>query len=436
MWFNKNVQLTFETATIQDSTYKHPLLGTIMWVLPKGCWGRYSKNQKSAIQVKPSQISFYPPHWQQLLEIAKVEMRRALFCGHPFLPERWLTLKEECYEVLLGVIARYEKEEKPVESGYGDYKHNMAEVLYDDVITFRSMIKRAVQEAVPSGYALYAPPSVATREACITFVKDRATLFLKDSEYLMGEPNEQGKRLNFGHPVLKQVCLLVYYPKTSKSLRNFPKFQDAVPRKALALVAAMVHFVLTLYKNHGKDINLNIISKDLEGAYNKFMGSMQKLDGHHSKGQRFKAMLAQWADKGMDGFFNACGDDNDNDNSNEFSMNISDSEVESALLKQSGENDDEDQDFGAHGRDEDEFTGFAAQSDDNRYGGRSHDNIGHSDDSGHSDNNIGRSDDMDDGGRSHNNVVGDGDEGFDGYQSDGLEMGEGDDGIGADEWMY
>ncbi|KAF8429855.1 hypothetical protein L210DRAFT_3652044 [Boletus edulis BED1] len=96
---------------------------------PKGRRGRYSKNQKSAIQAKPSQISFYPPHWQQLLEIAKAEMRRALFCGHPFLPERQLALKGECYEVLLGIIARYEEEEKPVESGYGDYKHNMAEVV-------------------------------------------------------------------------------------------------------------------------------------------------------------------------------------------------------------------------------------------------------------------------------------------------------------------
>ncbi|KAF8124113.1 hypothetical protein EV363DRAFT_1403405 [Boletus edulis] len=329
---------------------------------PKGHWGQYSKNQKSAIQAKPSQISFYPPHWQQLLEIAKAEMRRALFCGHPFLPERRLALKGECYEVLLGIIARYEEEEKGI------------------------MIKRAVQEAVPSGYALYAPPSVATQEARITFVKDRATSFLKDSEYLMGEPNEQGKRLNFGHLVLKQVCLLVYYPKTSKSLRNFPEFQDAVPRKALALVAAMVHFVLTLYKNHGKDINPNIISKDLERVYNKFIGSMQKLDGHHSKGQCFRGMLAQWADKGMDGFSNARGDDDDD--GNEFGMNISDSEVESALLEQSGENDVEDQDFGAHG-------------DDNRDGGRSDDNVGRSDDSGRSDDNIGR---LDDSGRSDDNI--------------------------------
>jgi hypothetical protein len=33
MRFNKNVQLTFETATIQDNAYKHPLVGMIMWVL-------------------------------------------------------------------------------------------------------------------------------------------------------------------------------------------------------------------------------------------------------------------------------------------------------------------------------------------------------------------------------------------------------------------
>ncbi|KAG6375202.1 hypothetical protein JVT61DRAFT_3413 [Boletus reticuloceps] len=98
----------------------------------------------------------------------------------------------------------------------------------------------------------------------------------------------------------------------SKSLRNFPDFQDAVPRKALALVAAMVHFVLTLYKKHGKDINPNIVAKDLEGAYNKFMGSMHKLAEHYSKGRHFEDMIAQWAAEGMDGFSTTHGDDDDN----------------------------------------------------------------------------------------------------------------------------
>ncbi|KAG6380524.1 allophanate hydrolase subunit 1-domain-containing protein [Boletus reticuloceps] len=304
-------------------------------------------HQHSAIQAKPSQISYYPALWQQLLEIAKAEMRCALFYGHPFLPERQLALKGECYEVLLGVIARYEQEEKPVESGYGDYKQNMAEV------------------------------------------------------------DLQGKRLNFGHPVLKQVCLSVYYPKTSKSLRNFPDFQDAVPRKVLALVAAMVHFVLTLYKKHGKDINLNIVAKDLEGAYNKFMGSMYKLVEHYSKGRRFEDMIAQWAAEGMDGFSTTRGDDNNN--GDEFGMNISDLEMELASIKQRSESDGEDQDFRAHAHDRHEFHGFAAQDDD--------------------DHNSGRSDKEDNGGCS--NVDDEGcsddddevldDEGFDGHQSDGSE---------------
>jgi hypothetical protein len=137
MRFNKNVQLTFETATIQDNAYKHPLVGMIMWVLvtvrllsqqTAGMILTPRISQKAAgadilrIRRAPSRRShprlvFYPPHWQQLLEIAKVEMRRALFCGHPFLPERWLALKGECYEVLLGIIACYEEEEQPVESG-------------------------------------------------------------------------------------------------------------------------------------------------------------------------------------------------------------------------------------------------------------------------------------------------------------------------------
>ncbi|KAF8123907.1 hypothetical protein EV363DRAFT_1403556 [Boletus edulis] len=85
--------------------------------------GRYSKNQKDAIQPKPSHIGFYPKLWQQLLEIAKAEMRRALFLHQPFLPDRKTAIKGECYEVLLGVIARYEREQRPVECGKSVFTH-------------------------------------------------------------------------------------------------------------------------------------------------------------------------------------------------------------------------------------------------------------------------------------------------------------------------
>ncbi|KAF8434884.1 hypothetical protein L210DRAFT_3506551 [Boletus edulis BED1] len=264
--------------------------------------GRYSKNQKDAIQPKPSHIGFYPKLWQQLLEIAKAEMRCALFLHQPFLPDRKTAIKGECYEVLLGIITRYEREQRPVECGYSDRKANMAEMLYDDVTLFRSILKKAVQEAVPSGYALHAPPTAISREARTMFLKDRATQLLQDSEYLLGDVNKQrlqGKKLLFGHPVLKQVCLYVYYSNTSKSLRTFSEFQRSVPKKALALVAAMVHFMLTLYKKHSRDTNPSLSSKELEDTYKKIMHGMDKLATHHSKGYRFEAMLTQWAAEGM-----------------------------------------------------------------------------------------------------------------------------------------
>ncbi|KAG6379823.1 hypothetical protein JVT61DRAFT_10370 [Boletus reticuloceps] len=61
----------------------------------------------------------------------------------------------------------------------------------------------------------------------------------------------------------------------------------------------MVHFVLMLYKKHGKDTNPSLSAKELEEAYKKFLHSMDKLATHRLKGYHFEAMLTQWAAKGM-----------------------------------------------------------------------------------------------------------------------------------------
>ena len=107
----------------------------------QGRCGRYSKNMKGTIQAKAWHISFYPSLWTQLLETAKAEMRHALFHQHPFLPDKRTVVEGECYEVLLSVIARYEKEQMPVECsmvcslartrangfpGFNERKHNMS----------------------------------------------------------------------------------------------------------------------------------------------------------------------------------------------------------------------------------------------------------------------------------------------------------------------
>ncbi|KAF8138106.1 hypothetical protein EV363DRAFT_1154943, partial [Boletus edulis] len=256
--------------------------------------GRYSKNPKGTVETKPWHMGFYPPLWTQLLETAKGEMRCSLFRQHPFLPDKRTAVDGECYEVLLSVIARYEKEQLPVErTGVNNYK------LYDNIGSFRSVIKKAAQDAIPSGYAVLAPISAVSREARTTAVKAQATALLQDAEYLHGTPNEQGKKAYFSHAVLKRVCLSVFYPDSRKSLRTFPEFQQSLPVKALVLVTAIVHFVLTVYKNHGKDTNPSLNAKELEASYYRFLQSIQAVARHHSKGPRFEKMLASWASEGM-----------------------------------------------------------------------------------------------------------------------------------------
>ncbi|KAG6372945.1 hypothetical protein JVT61DRAFT_6984 [Boletus reticuloceps] len=162
------------------------------------------------------------------------------------------------------------------------------------------IIKKAVQEAVPSGYALYAPPSAVSQEVRTNFLKDMAMQLLKDSEYLLGDANEQ----------------------------------------------------------HGKDTNPSLNARELEEAYKKFMSSMNKLVMHHTKGRCFEVMLAQWAADRMDGFSTGVGDDDDD--GDEFGMNISDSESEPALNEQPGEGNDERKVFGAPAGTVDESFGLPA----------------------------------------------------------------------------
>ncbi|KAH0839473.1 hypothetical protein J3R83DRAFT_282 [Lanmaoa asiatica] len=308
----------------------------------QGRCGRYSKNLRVPFRPRQWHIGFYPPLWTQLLETAKAEMRCSLFRQHPFLPDKKTVVKGECYEVLLGVIARYEKEQMPVELRYG---------LYDDVGSFHSIIKKAAQEAVPVGYTLFAPPSIISWEVRTAIVKDKAKQLLEHSAYLRGELDENGKTLHFGHPVLKQICLSIFYASSRKSLRIFPEFHQSIPLKALVFIAAIVsnpllppanpyyalqvRSVLTVYRNDRKDTNPVMNAKDLETAYNKFFQSLQATKKHRSKGPQLGNMLANWAFEGMDGYYsNGAGDDDGMDG--EFGMEISDSESGSGSDEQTG----------------------------------------------------------------------------------------------------
>ena len=53
----------------------------------------------------------------------------------------------------------------------------------------------------------------------------------------------QGKASNFSHPALKKLCLTLYYGTGLKCLYQFEEFESTMPKEALLLIAAIVHFM-------------------------------------------------------------------------------------------------------------------------------------------------------------------------------------------------
>ncbi|KAI6035921.1 hypothetical protein BKA83DRAFT_4485010 [Pisolithus microcarpus] len=165
--------------------------------------------------------------------------------------------------------------------------------LFNDTQTFRSEIKKLAARIVPIEYNLSAPKSATTEREWLEAVKQKATAFLEGAKFLRGECDSLGRASNFAHSALWNICLAVYYSNSVKSLCQYVEFQHFVPYKALALVTAIVHSILSTYERHGfskaESLNRLLVLMDTVA-----------LDTYH--GPKLTAMLEDWAQTGMTGF--------------------------------------------------------------------------------------------------------------------------------------
>ena len=58
-------------------------------------------------------------------------------------------------------------------------------------------------------------------------------------------------------------------------------------------------FVLTVYKNHGRDTNQCLNAKELEVTYYQFLQSIDMITSHLSEGPQLKKMLTDWTHDGI-----------------------------------------------------------------------------------------------------------------------------------------
>ncbi|KIK18266.1 hypothetical protein PISMIDRAFT_109824 [Pisolithus microcarpus 441] len=170
--------------------------------------------------------------------------------------------------------------------------------LSNDILTFCSDLKKAVIKSLHADYKLYLPATTKTEEQHIEAVK-KADDLLSTVRYLCGEPDDQGRASNFTHRALKNISLAFYYGNTSKCLHQFPEFQEYVPYRALALVTAMVHALLSSFRKHGIDNSAQINSQDVEDTYAMLNKAILDVLDHPHHGLKLNVMLANWAWSGM-----------------------------------------------------------------------------------------------------------------------------------------
>ena len=84
--------------------------------------GRYSKNSKGLVASKATTLSYYPPSWRKLLNLAKACMRLHVAVENGF-PQLATAVDSECLEVLGEVVAHFEANQWEVEAGMSLITH-------------------------------------------------------------------------------------------------------------------------------------------------------------------------------------------------------------------------------------------------------------------------------------------------------------------------
>ncbi|KAL4070603.1 hypothetical protein J3A83DRAFT_4372792 [Scleroderma citrinum] len=217
-----------------------------------------------------------------------------------------------CCEVLIGVTTHFEDKGWEVEAGNGLLFDSaiiqLTGQLFNNTQTFHSNVKKAVMKTLLFDYELYPLSSAGNEEAQIKFVKDKADELLRTSVYLCGKPDALGKSSNFTHPAIQNACPSLYYSSTaSKSLCQFVKFQNYIPYKALMLVVAIIHTVLSTLCKHSSEVTSNLIAEDVECAYRGLEGQVDHILGNPYHGPKLDRMLEEWAASRMTGYTTKTG---------------------------------------------------------------------------------------------------------------------------------
>ncbi|KAG2046226.1 hypothetical protein BDR06DRAFT_1014911 [Suillus hirtellus] len=233
---------------------------------------------------KPTQLSFYPAHWKNFLKDAKGACRAQHALENPF-PALVKDSPGSIAEALLAVLVQWDEAGKQFEPGYWPgHKPNMVKLLYEDLSTWRSELKKNVV-VIASMIPGLVPLSNIPPQECASWVEGAAAGLKAGLKFLCDGVDEQGKTRNFANPALCDAIIMFMYTGPYRIVRRHPDiFSKQLPLSCLALVCAVFVCVLNgLIKNGSRQSFPKFTAKEYGPTYKSALKSLQDImkDPYH-----------------------------------------------------------------------------------------------------------------------------------------------------------
>ncbi|KAG2109265.1 uncharacterized protein F5147DRAFT_773076 [Suillus discolor] len=282
---------------------------------------RTKKVKGTATNRDATNVGFYPPLWQKLLDHAKANFRLHLAISVPF-PDKEESIGNTgvCGEMIAEAIVQWQEQKRKLEKGfYPEFKPGMATVVFNDAATFRSKIKQIVLTVVPMTYDLALSVSGNT----IDSVKLKATALLKKAMYLHGHPDAEGRASNFANLMVCIICHRSFYDNGSKSLKQFAEFQKIIPPPALFLIRTIIRNVIYIYSKYGQvNGTKQTPIEDSEIAYDRISTLFNRTNRDEYHGPKLHQMLKAWALEGMNTHGAGLGTNEGDDSCSEWDVDL------------------------------------------------------------------------------------------------------------------
>ncbi|KAG1729041.1 hypothetical protein EDB19DRAFT_1832573 [Suillus lakei] len=245
---------------------------------------------------KATQLGWYSPRWKSFLEDTKVECCAQQALENPF-PSLVDDLPVAITESLSASLVKWLKNGQQVDASvWPAHKPDMARLLYDDLATWHSNLKKIAISITPSTYGLSPPDDIPVQEHA-AWVQATAVELLNNGKILCHGLDEFRKTKNFAHPALLEAIILFFYTGSYRIAHRQPAiFWKEVPLKCLALICTAFNCVFQgLEKNGNGKFYSKFTAKEYKSIYLWLLGLLGDVMSDPYHGPKLVQQLHEWA---------------------------------------------------------------------------------------------------------------------------------------------